>query len=65
EEAYIVRGNKQPLLPGMCFSIEPMICLYGEFGVRLEDIAYLTDAGPRWFTEPCVSIDDPFGYGAE
>ncbi|MFC7398051.1 M24 family metallopeptidase [Chelatococcus sp. GCM10030263] len=62
EEAYMVRGNKTPLQPGMCFSIEPMICIYGEFGVRLEDIAYLTAEGPRWFTEPCHSVDDPFGY---
>ena len=61
EEAYMVRGNRTPLQPGMCFSIEPTICIYGEFGVRLEDIAYLTDAGPRWFTPPCPSVDDPFG----
>jgi Xaa-Pro dipeptidase len=64
EEAYMVRGNKTPLAPGMCFSIEPMICIYGEFGVRLEDIAYLTDDGARWFTAPCHSVDDPFGYEA-
>ncbi len=25
------------LAPGMCFSFEPMICGYGEFGMRLED----------------------------
>jgi len=61
EESYMVRGNRTPLQPGMCFSIEPTICIYGEFGVRLEDIAYLTDAGPRWFTPPCPSVDDPFG----
>jgi Xaa-Pro dipeptidase len=61
EEAYMVRGNKTKLAPGMCFSSEPTICIYGEFGVRLEDIIHMTDAGPRWFTEPCRSIDDPFG----
>ena len=27
-----VRGNKTPLQPGMCFSDEPMIAIYGEFG---------------------------------
>jgi len=37
-----------------------MICVYGEFGVRLEDHIYMTDDGPRWFTEPSWSIDDPF-----
>ena len=52
-------GNDIPLAPGMCFSIEPMICSYGEFGVRLEDHAYITDDGPRWFTEPSTAIDNP------
>ena len=61
EESYMVRGNRTPLVPGMCFSIEPTICIYGEFGIRLEDIAYMTEAGPRWFTQPCPSVDDPFG----
>jgi Xaa-Pro dipeptidase len=59
EHPYIVRGNELPLAPGMCFSIEPMICSYGEFGVRLEDHAYITEDGPRWFTEPSRSIDNP------
>src|SRR5256886_2346032 len=31
-----VRGNKTKLEPGMCFSDEPMIAIYGEFGVRLD-----------------------------
>jgi Xaa-Pro dipeptidase len=60
EHPYIVKGNNLPLEPGMCFSIEPMICCYGEFGVRLEDHAYITDDGPRWFTQPSISIDNPF-----
>src|SRR5947207_2276154 len=29
-----VRGNKTPIQPGMCFSDEPTIVIYGEFGVR-------------------------------
>lgn len=62
EESYIVRHNKRPLEAGMCFSIEPTICIYGEFGIRLEDLVYMTEDGPRWFTSPCHSIDDPFGY---
>ena len=64
EEAWMVKGNRTPLVPGMCFSIEPTICIYGEFGIRLEDIVYMTEAGPRWFTEPCRSADDPFGVEA-
>ena len=57
EHPYIVRGNELPLEAGMCFSIEPMICSYGEFGVRLEDHAYMAEDGPRWFTQPSVSIE--------
>ena len=64
EPPYLVQGNDTPLAKGMCFSNEPMICLYGEFGVRLEDHIYMPREGPRWFTEPCVSIDDPFGASA-
>ncbi|WP_145139665.1 Xaa-Pro peptidase family protein [Roseomonas gilardii] len=64
EAAFMVRGNRTPLEVGMCFSIEPMICIYGEFGVRLEDIAYMTESGPRWFTQPCRSVNDPFGVEA-
>lgn len=60
EHPYIVRGNKESLRSGMCFSNEPMICIYGEFGVRLEDHMYMKDTGPAWFTEPAVSIDSPF-----
>jgi Xaa-Pro dipeptidase len=54
-----VLGNKRPLDVGMCFSIEPMIAIYGEFGVRLEDCAYITADGPRWFSQPSESIDKP------
>ena len=59
EHPYIVKGNELPLAPGMCFSIEPMICSYGEFGVRLEDHAYIAEDGPKWFTQPSPSMDDP------
>ncbi len=61
EDTYLVRGNQTPIAPGMCFSDEPMICIYGEFGVRLEDALYITEQGARWFTQPCRSCDDPFG----
>lgn len=65
EWPYLVRSDRTPLASGMCFSNEPMICIYGEFGVRLEDHFYITDAGPKWFTAPSHSIDDPFGYEAD
>ncbi|AWB50527.1 X-Pro dipeptidase (plasmid) [Gemmobacter aquarius] len=59
EEPWIVKGNKTPLEAGMCFSIEPMLCVYGECGVRLEDIAYMTDTGARWFCPPANRPDAP------
>lgn len=62
EWPYLVRGNATPLQVGMCFSNEPMICIPGEFGVRLEDHFYMTEQGPRWFTEPAYAVDDPFSW---
>ncbi|MGZ8847464.1 MAG: M24 family metallopeptidase [Pyrinomonadaceae bacterium] len=55
-----VRGNTTLLKPGMCFSDEPTIVIYGEFGIRLEDCLYITDKGPKFFTEQSESIDKPF-----
>ena len=61
EWPYLVGSDDTPLAEGMCFSNEPMICVPGEFGVRLEDHFHMTAAGPVWFTTPSKSIDDPFG----
>ncbi|WP_242224477.1 M24 family metallopeptidase [Shinella zoogloeoides] len=60
EEPYIVRGNATPLAAGMCFSNEPMLVFPGKFGIRLEDHIYMTEDGPRWFTEPAKGPTDPF-----
>jgi Xaa-Pro dipeptidase len=56
----MVKGNQQLLQEGMCFSIEPTIAIPGEFGIRLEDCAYMTSEGPKWFSEPAISIYNPF-----
>jgi Xaa-Pro dipeptidase len=56
-----LKGNKQRLEPGMCFSIEPMIAIPGEFGIRLEDCVYMTKDGPKWFSKTSKSIQEPFG----
>jgi len=56
-----VRGNKTPIQPGMCFSDEPTIVIYGEFGIRLEDCLYITEKGAKFFTNQSPSIDKPFG----
>ncbi len=61
EPANLVRGDRTPLAPGMCFSNEPMIVVPDQFGVRLEDHFHVTDTGAAWFTEPQPSIDRPFG----
>jgi Xaa-Pro dipeptidase len=60
EWTYLVKGNKTPMKPGMCFTNEPMLVIPGEFGVRLEDDFYITEDGPLYFTTPSPSIDEPF-----
>jgi Xaa-Pro dipeptidase len=60
EWEYMLKGNKKLLEAGMCFSIEPTIAIPGEFGVRLEDCVYMTEDGPKWFSEPSKSLHEPF-----
>ncbi len=64
EWPYIVRNDDTILEPGMCFSVEPMICVPNAFGIRHEDHVHMTVDGPRWFTKPMHSIEDPFGVNA-
>ena len=61
EPVNFVQGEDTPLAPGMCFSNEPGIYIFGEFGVRLEDCLYITENGPQLFTPLSPSIDRPFG----
>lgn len=61
EAPYLVRGDRTPLAPGMCFSNEPMIVIPGAFGVRLEDHFHVTEDGAAWFTPPQASLEKPFG----
>ncbi len=56
----LVKGNKRPMEPGMCFSNEPMLVLPGEYGIRLEDCIYVTEQGVKYFSQPSPSIDQPF-----
>jgi Xaa-Pro dipeptidase len=32
-----------------------------QFGIRLEDHFYMTEQGAEWFTEPSLSMTQPFG----
>lgn len=61
EPVNFVHGETTPLAPGMCFSNEPGIYIFGEFGVRLEDCLYMTETGPKLFSALSPSIDKPFG----
>jgi len=61
EPVNLVHGEMTPLEPGMCFSNEPGIYIPGKWGVRLEDCFHMTANGPKWFTVPPSSIDQPFG----
>jgi Xaa-Pro dipeptidase len=61
EPVNLVHGETTPLAAGMCFSNEPGIYIPGSFGIRLEDCFYMTPDGPRWFSVPPPSIDNPFG----
>jgi Xaa-Pro dipeptidase len=61
EPVNLVHGEMTPLAPGMCFSDEPGIYIPGKFGVRLEDCWHMTANGPKFFTQPPPSIDDPLG----
>lgn len=63
EWPYLVGNDSTLLASGMCFSNEPMLCVPGEFGIRHEDHFYMTAQGPKWFTQPAKSIDDPFYLG--
>lgn len=47
EPPYMVEGEQQMLVPGMCFSIEPGIYLPGRLGIRIEDIVTVTESGGR------------------
>lgn len=50
EPPFLVRGNRQPLHPGMVVSIEPGIYLPGRLGVRLEDEVVITHEGRVLFS---------------
>lgn len=52
EAPICVRGNKEPLVPGMVLTAEPGIYLPGEFGVRLEDDILVTESGHAMLSEP-------------
>jgi Xaa-Pro aminopeptidase len=48
EDPYVVEGNREPLVAGNAFSVEPGIYVEGRWGARIEDIVICTaDGGER------------------
>ena len=45
EDPYFDGGSRVMMAPGMTFSNEPGIYIYGEFGIRLEDVVLVTEDG--------------------
>jgi len=62
EHPYFVRGSKTILEPGMTFSNEPGIYVRGDYGLRLEDVIVIQDAGPARLLTPSFapSLEKPF-----
>jgi Xaa-Pro aminopeptidase len=46
EDPYLVEGNRESLVAGHAFSIEPGIYVPGRWGARIEDIVVATGEGP-------------------
>ncbi|MFO7755161.1 MAG: Xaa-Pro peptidase family protein [Bacteroidales bacterium] len=62
EYPYLVKDNPLLLEPGMTFSNEPGIYIYGEFGVRIEDCFVVTGDGARMLGGMLTEdIEHPFG----
>jgi Xaa-Pro aminopeptidase len=47
EEPYVVASNREPLVAGNSFSVEPGIYIRGTWGARIEDILVCTPDGPE------------------
>lgn len=59
EDPYMVAGNRESIVAGNCYSVEPGIYLPGRFGVRLEDIVAATPDGPVPLNEADHALASP------
>jgi Xaa-Pro dipeptidase len=61
EYPYLVKDSQVVLKPGMTFSNEPGIYIYGEFGIRIEDCFVVTEDGAHILGGMhAESIESPF-----
>lgn len=61
EHPYIVEGNREQLMAGDAFSIEPGIYFEGRYGARIEDIVVARDAGPDSLNRSSRDLQVVFG----
>ena len=54
-----VRGNATKIRPGMCFSDEPGIYIYGEMGIRHEDTIFIGENGAENMTKWTGAPEEP------
>ena len=54
-----VRGNNTRIQPGMCFSDEPGIYIYGEMGIRHEDTIFIAEDGASNMTKWTGTPEEP------
>jgi Xaa-Pro dipeptidase len=59
EPINLVENETTKLAPGMCFSNEPGLYTFGEFGLRLEDCFTVTEEGPKLFSGLQPSLTRP------
>ncbi|MEM9839195.1 MAG: Xaa-Pro peptidase family protein [Pseudomonadota bacterium] len=59
EPINLVESETTKIEAGMCFSNEPGLYSFGEFGIRLEDCFTMTEGGPKLFSGFQKSISAP------
>lgn len=59
EDPYFDGGSRVRMASGMTFSNEPGIYIYGEFGIRLEDIVMVTETGADHFGDWQAGPESP------
>jgi Xaa-Pro dipeptidase len=56
EPPILARNRKDPLMPGMVFSLEPKLVFKNEFSAGIESMFMVTEAGSRMLSKVPVKI---------